>query len=541
LRGKTRYYVKLHLKADVVEGRAEHGLLSTKSRTSLHDTLRVLDNAARDRRVAALFLLLEDISAGWARLTDLRRGVLRFRETGKPVWGFVPSGGNSEYYLASACDRIYMPPAASLRLVGLASEVFFFRELLDRFGLEPQLASVGEFKSAGEMVTRTGMSAPAREQLDELLDDFSLEFRRALAQGRRFSEGDMEAAINAGPYTAREAARSGLIEGICYEDELDGKLKEALGSRLESIEPVRFVRRPGFLRRIWTWRRPRIGVIDVLGTITGGETRRDRTGRHVAGVETLGAFVEHARKSRRVRAVVLRIDSPGGTGTASDELWRKLSLLAEAKPLVVSFGDVAASGGYYIAAPGSRIFAEPMSITGSIGVLGGKVVARGLMAQLSIHREVLTRGNHAEFDSLFAPFSPAENERLQSQLDEFYREDFVRKVAAGRKMTVEAVDHAGRGRIWSGARALTLGLVDQMGGLGEAIAEARRLAGLEEPKRARIAYYQRRRRLRDLFVPDFAPHFAAWLPNPAAETLATLRQLAKSSVMLLMPFQIRIR
>ncbi len=541
MKKKKRYYLKLHLKGEIVEGRPEHGLLSRKTRTALHDLLRVLHNAARSPRVAAALLTMDNLSAGWARLSDLRRALLKFRESGKPIYAFVASGGNAEYYVASACDRVYMPPAASLHLVGLASEVFFFRDVLDRLGLEAQVQSVGEFKSAGEMLTRTGMSGPAREQLEALLDDFSREFCGALAAGRGFSPEDMAAAVNSGPYGAREAASLKLLDGICYGDELEGKLSETLGTPVECVESGHYLDRAGFVKRLLTWRRPRIGIIDVLGTIAGGETRRDHAGRQIAGAETLRGFIEHARKSRRVRAVVLRVDSPGGTGVASDELWRELSLLAGAKPLVVSFGDVAASGGYYIAAPGTLILAEPTSVTGSIGVLGGKVIARDLMARLSVHREAVRRGEHAEFDSLFTPFSPTEMERLQRQLDEFYREDFVKKVAAGRKMSEQDVDQAGRGRVWSGLRAQKLGLVDRVGGILEAVAEARRLAAIPDAKKVRVAHYQRRRRLREMLVPDFAPQLSAWLPQTSIDACATLRQLAESTILLWMPFHIRIR
>ncbi len=541
MKKRKPHCVKLSLKEEIVEGRPEHGLFSRKKRTALHDLLRVLANAARSPRVAAVLLTMENLSAGWAQLSDLRRALLKFREAGKPVYSFIASGGNGEYYVASACDRVYMPPAASLHLVGLASEVFFFRDVLDRLGVEAQVSSIGEFKSAAEMLTRTGMSAPAREQMEALLDDFSREFRGALASGRGLTPEGVGELVDAGPYGAREAAGLKLLDGVCYPDELEEKLNEAVGRALAYVGPEHYLDRSGFVRRLLTWNRPRIGVIDVLGTIAGGEIRRDHAGRHIAGAETLGSFIEHARKSRRVKAVVLRVDSPGGTGVASDELWRELSLLAQAKPLVVSFGDVAASGGYYIAAPGSIILAEPTTVTGSIGVLGGKVVARHLMARLSVHREALRRGDHAEYDSPFAPFSPAEMERLQRQLDEFYREDFVKKVAAGRKMTEQDVDRAGRGRVWSGVRARELGLVDWIGGIEEAVGEARRLAGIPEAKRVRVAHYQRRRRLREMLVPDFSPQFSAWMPQPSIDACTTLQHLAENTVLLWMPFQIRIR
>jgi protease-4 len=289
--------------------------------------------------------------------------------------------------------------------------------------------------------------------------------------------------------------------------------------------------RDGFFKRLFTPRRPQIAVIDVVGTIISGRSRRDRTARQAAGAETIGSYLDHARDSRRVRGVLLRVDSPGGSGGASDVMWRKISQVRERKPVVVSFGDVAASGGYYIAVAGSSIFSEGLSITGSIGVLGGKFVMRDLMNRLAIRRESISRGQHAEYASWLKPFSQAEAEKLESHLQEFYREDFVKKVAQGRKMTEEEVDGIGRGRIWSGIRAQNHGLVDRLGGPLEALMETRRLAGIPDKKKIRLVHYHRRRRLLDLFIPDFS-----------AETTAAeiLRQLG-TSVLLWMPYQFRIR
>jgi protease-4 len=426
--------------------------------------------------------------------------------------------------------------------VGLASEVFFLREVLDRVGIEPQIFSVGEFKSAGEMFTRTGMSEPAREQWDALLDDYSREFCQALASGRHCGIEEMQAKIDRGPYSAREALREKLLDGVCYEDEMEDKIKAALGPHLKAAGHGKFVPHDGLIKRWLTFRRPQIAMIDVLGTIASGESRRDRTGRHVTGAATLTKFLERALKSRRIAAVVVRVDSPGGTGLASDLIWRRMSLLAERKPVVISFGDVAASGGYYISAPGSTIVAEPNSITGSIGVLGGKFAAGELLSRLSVHRESILRGKHSEFGSLFTPFSPSEAERLQQQMQEFYREDFVKKVAGGRQIAEEDVDRAGRGRVWSGVGALRQRLVDSIGGVEDAIAEARKRAGIPQKRKIRLVHYIRKRRLRELLLPDFSPQFrVGWLPDDVTDTLETLQQLRDSPILLLMPFRIRIR
>jgi protease-4 len=286
----------------------------------------------------------------------------------------------------------------------------------------------------------------------------------------------------------------------------------------------------------------RIAVIDVVGQIVAGESRRDRAGRHLAGAETVGRFLDHARKSKRVRAVVLRIDSPGGTGEASDEIWRKVSLLKASKPVVASMGDVAASGGYYVSVPASEILAEATTITGSIGVLGGKFVARELMTRLLVHREVISRGTHAEFESLFAPYSESEIENLRRHLEEFYQEGFIRKVAAGRGLSEDAADRAGRGRVWSAKRAVSLGLIDGLGGPMEAVNEARRLACIPQKRKARVVFYHRRPRLRDLLAPEFASPFRqAAMPLPLAEMLECLTRIRGVSVLLWMPFRIRIR
>ncbi|NWG12849.1 MAG: S49 family peptidase [Acidobacteria bacterium] len=539
---RKKLCLEIELKDEIVEGRPEHSVFSRRVKTSLHYLLEVLKRAAENPRVAALLLTVDRLDAGWARLCSIRRALLRFRASGKFACCYMPSAGNGEYFLATACDALYMAPAGSLNLVGLAGEVFFLRELLGRFGLKAELHSVGEFKSAAEMFTRTSMSPEARLQLEELLDDFVDEFHSALASGRSMEKDKVRELIDAGPYSAREAVSARLIEGICYRDELEAKLEEKVGCPLRLVPPPRIFKGEGFIRRLLTCRRPRIAVIDVVGQIVTGESRRDRAGRHLAGSETIGQFLDHARKSKRVRAVVLRVDSPGGTGEASDEIWRKVALVKKAKPIVASLGDVAASGGYYISVPASRIIAEPTTITGSIGVLGGKFVAQELMTRLLVRREVISRGLHAEFDSLFSPFSSAELENLRRHLEEFYREDFLKKVADGRSLPEDAVDRAGRGRVWTARRAAGLGLLDELGGPMEACNEARQLAGIPEKGKIRIVHYHRRPRLRDLLTPEFASPFRLAEPAPQVrESLELLSLVRGVSVLLWMPFKIRIR
>jgi len=538
---KRRGYLELLLKDEIVEGQPEHSVFSRKTKTALQDVLEVLRLAAGDPKIVALSLTLDGLAAGWARLSDLRRALTSFRKSGKPVYCHIQDGGNAEYYLASACDWVLMPPAAHLNLVGLSAEVFFLRDVLDRFGIGAQLQAVGEYKSAAEMFTRTGMSAPARQQLDLLLDDHYEELCRAM-QDRGFSREEVAQKIDAGPFTAREALEQKLLDGVCYQDEIADRLKEKFGEKIRAVPATRYFKGDGFFRLLFTFRRARIGVINVTGFIDVGESRKNQAGRAVAGADTITGFLDHAKQARRVKAIVLRIDSPGGSGLASDLIWRKISLVGKTKPIVVSFGDVAASGGYYIAAPAAHILAEPTSITGSIGVLAGKFVAHELMNRLAVRRESLQRGAHAGYDSLFSEFTQAESDHLQRQIQEFYREDFVRKVADGRKLADDVVDQAGRGRVWSGARAKGQKLVDEIGGFLEAIQKARELAHIPAARKVRVVHYYRHRKFWERFVPDLhSPFAASILSEPALDAAGMLQQLGKQSMLLIMPIQIRIR
>jgi len=538
---KNKAYLELRLKDEIVEGQPEGSIFSRKTRTSLPEILEVLRRASADPKIVALSLSVEALESGWARSSDLRRALVSFRRSGKPIYCFLQEAGNQEYYLASACNFIFMPPAAHLNLVGLTAEVFFLRDLMDRIGIRAQLQTVGEYKSAAELFTRTGMSPPAREQLDLLLNDSYEELCRAL-QDRGFSREEVAVKIDSGPFTAREALAQKLLDGICYPDEMADPIKKEFGENVRPVLPGKYFKGDGFFRTLFAFRRPRIAVINVEGPIDSGESRRSQLGRTVTGAETIGMFLDHARQSKRIRAILLRINSPGGSGLASDFIWRKVALVNKTKPVGVSFGDVAASGGYYIAAAASWILAESTSITGSIGILAGKFVAGELMNRLAVRRESIRRGLHAEYDSPFSEFPQAESERLQQQIQEFYREDFLRKVAEGRKLDEVTVDTVGRGRVWSGARAKEHGLVDEIGGLLEAIRKARALARIPETRKGRVVHYYRHRKLWERFLPDLkSPIMAAVLPQPALDAIATIEQLGKQAILMLMPFQIRIR
>jgi protease-4 len=538
---KKRVYLELLLKDEIVEGLPEHSIFSRKAPIALHDIVESLRSAAKDPRIAALSLSLERVASGWAQLSDLRRALTVFRRSGKLIYCYMQEGGNAEYYLASACDRIFMPPTAHLHLIGLSAEVFFLRDLMDRFGVEAHLQSIGEYKSAAEMFMRTDMSPEAREQMDSLLDDHYEELCSAIER-RGFTRDGTASLIDSGPYTAREALARKLLDGVCYQDEVTDRLKEQIGKKAHPVPAHKYFKGDGFFKRLLTFRRARIAIIDIVGHIGIGESRKNQAGRNISGAETVGKFLDHAGQSRRIRAIVVRVNSPGGSGLASDLIWRKIFLAGKKKPVIVSFGDVAASGGYYVASAASHILAEPTSITGSIGVLAGKFVARELMNRLAIHRESIHRGKHAEYGSLLSEFTADEAERLHQQMLDFYREDFLKKVARGRKMEEEAVDQIGRGRVWSGRQAKENNLVDEIGGISEAIQQARRLAGIDESKKIRVMHYYKRRKMWERLMPDFhSPIMTRLFPQTALDILDVIDDLGRQEILLIMPFQIRIR
>ncbi len=538
---KKRFYLELLLKDEIVEGLPEHSIFSRKARIALYDIVESLRNAAKDPKIAALSLNLEKVASGWAQLSDLRRALTVFRRSGKPIYCYMQEGGNAEYYLASACDRIFMPSTAHLHLIGLSAEVFFLRDLMDRLGVEAHLQSIGEYKSAAEMFMRTDLSPQAREQMDSLLDDHYEELCSAI-QSRGFTRDSTASLIDSGPYTAREALAKKLLDGVCYQDEVTDRLKEQIGEKAHPVSAHKYFKGDGFFKRLVTFRRARIAIIDIVGHIGVGESRKSQAGRNISGAETVGKFLDHAGQSRRTRAIVVRVNSPGGSGLASDLIWRKILLACKKKPVIVSFGDVAASGGYYVASAASHILAEPTSITGSIGVLAGKFVARELMNRLAIHRESLHRGKHAEYGSLFSEFTADEAERLHRQMLDFYREDFLKKVARGRKMEEEAVDQVGRGRVWSGRQAKENNLIDEIGGISEAIQQARRLAGIDESRKIRVIHYYKRRKLWERLMPDIhSPIMTRLFPQSALDVLDVIDELGRQEILLIMPFQIRIR
>lgn len=440
--------------------------------TSLHALAELVDFAVADKRVRGVVLTMKELGAGLATATSLRVQLARLRAAGKEVVVHLPMGGGTkEIYVASVATKLLVAPATTLVPVGFLSATRYFKRALDKAGVEPEVFACGDFKSAGETLVRDSMSEAQRFQLDRLLTTFHDEVVRALAEGRNVSVERAAAMIDGAPYAPDAAVEAGLADGVAYEDEVPkaigladekGKAKRLL---LPAAAYRAFMKRPLFRK---LRRPPRIAVIPVHGTIA-----------HAAGPfgsfstdERVTRLVRAARADRRVIGVVLHVDSPGGSALASDRMHHEIVQLAREKPVVACMGNVAASGGYYVAAPARLIVCEPTTITGSIGVVAARVSLEPLLAKIGITTETIRRGDHAGLLGTSTPLTEGERTAFKRELDAMYR-TFVRVVAEGRKKTIDVVEPLARGRVYAGEEARALDLVDKVGGFATALAELR--------------------------------------------------------------------
>ncbi len=458
-----------------------------RERPSFHELLFAVRNAAEDRSVAGLVLHVDGLDWGWARVYEMRAAVLAFREAGKPVYASLNGGGEREYLLASAASRLGMPPVSSLQLDGLSASALFLHGGYEKLGIRPNFAHVGRFKSAVEQYTRDSLSADARLSMEELLEDEFTLLVQALAEARDLSTDSVRRLIDEGPWTASEAFAHGLLDTLIAEADVDSLAAHEGDERHPTASFLRYAAEGG------DGTGERIALVVAEGEIVDGRSRESAFGGRSVGDRTLVEALRDIRGRRGIRAVVLRIDSPGGSGDASDAVWQELRRLRREKPVVVSMGDVAASGGYYLACAGDAIVAGPATITGSIGVFGGKLNVLGLYRKLGLNVVTVRRGRHADMWSPWRDFDAEERALYQRSLDQFYRV-FVSRVAEGRGMDAADVDSVGQGRVWSGVAAKRYGLVDTLGGLHEAFELARARAKIGADQDIVVEVYPRPRK-----------------------------------------------
>src|SRR5688500_16085015 len=456
-------------------------------------TLRTLidsiDRAGSDDKVDALVLRVTFLpDAGWGKVQELRDAIGRFRKSGKPAYAHLEFAGNKEYYLATSCSKIYAVPGAILDISGLKSDTTFFAGTLDKLGVQAQFEGVGKYKNAPNQFTEKGFTEPHREQMEALLDSVYEQYVTGIRESRNKSAEETQAVIDAGPYDGETALAAGLVDELLYSDQLRDRLKDS-----ESITPGRYAK--GASSRGFGFdRRPKIALVYAVGEIVGGESQGGPFGGQVAGSDTVAEALKEAREDDTVQAIVLRVDSPGGSGTASDVIWREVVLARKAKPVVVSMGDMAASGGYYIAMAADAIVAQPSTITGSIGVFGGKFTLRGLYDKMGISKEILTRGRNADLFSEYRPWDDEERAKFRGLMVSFY-EEFIKKAAEGRKKTYADVDAVAQGRVWTGTEALRHGLVDKLGGLEVAVGIAKERAKIAADQEVNLVIVPERKGL----------------------------------------------
>jgi len=453
----------------------------SRGRRSLRPTLRALHEAGEDRRVSGL---IAKVGGGlpWTVVQELRLGVQAFAAGGKPTVAWAESFGDGSgdlaaYVLATAFDEVWLQPGGGVGLLGVGIETTFLRGALDRLGVEPQFEQRYEYKNAADQVLRTELTPAHREALEQLAESTFTDAVEAIARDRELDPLRVRELVDTGPRTAPEALDAALVDKLGYRDQVYAAIRSKIGDEPELLYADRWrpPPRPHLPRR----RRGHVALVEARGAIASGASRRGASGRQL-GSDSVSAELRAAVEDEHTRAVVLHVDSPGGSAVASETIWREVCRVREAdKPVVVSMGAAAASGGYYIACPADVILALPSTLTGSIGVFGGKFVLDDLLSRVGISTGAVEQGSRSRMFSSRRGFRDDERERLAAIIDAIY-DDFVSKVATGRGRTVSEIEAVARGRVWTGRDAVGQGLVDELGGLRDALRIARDRAGLPE-------------------------------------------------------------
>ena len=503
------------------------GIAQKQSFSSLLTQIR---KAKVDKRIGGMVLDINFPGIGWGKANELREAIADFKTTGKPVYAYMEIGMNREYYIATAADKIFLAPAGDLYVNGFAAEAMFYKGSLDKLGIEAEVIQVGpKYKNAPDQYTKKEMGEGQKEVINAILDEYFRHFTTAIAESRKKTVDEVKAIVDDAPYHARDAKEIGLIDGASTEDEVYAQMKTRLG--YDEDEELKTIRTSAYRDipsdSLGLNNGERVAVIFASGAITLGSSNDSIFGGQMTGSDTIVRAVNDAAADRSIKAIVLRIDSPGGSALASDQMWHAIeSAKKKGKPVVVSMSDVAASGGYYIATNADRIVAEPTTITGSIGVFMGKPVVKGFYDWLGITNQYTMRGKNAGIFRETEKWTPEERAKMEEQTNKIYYEDFLPKVADGRNMDVEKANSIGQGHVWTGTQAKENGLIDEFGGFEKAISIAKQLANLPEDKDVHRVVF-----------PEPQPFFEAWLGDPDASEIKA--QKAKAAVFESLPEDVR--
>jgi protease-4 len=445
----------------------------------LNEILENIEKAQTDDKIGGILIENGILPSGWATTTEIRNALIKFRESGKFVLAWSDYVLTQEgYYLSTAADKIYLNPGSMMEFKGLSGEVMFYKKALEKIGVEVQVIRHGKFKGAVEPFLLDGLSKENREQITDYVGSIWENVISGISKSRNIpAEKLKKLADELTASNADGAVEAGLVDGLLYRDQLIDTIKTlsgvSLDKKIQFVPMSKYAKITNPLKKFIA--KNRIAVIYAEGTIVMGRGNEGNIGGN-----GYADIIREQRKDTNIKAIVLRVNSPGGNAIASDMMWRELSLAAKVKPVVVSMGNYAASGGYYISAAATRIYASPTTISGSIGVFGlipnaGKL----LKDKLGITTENVNTNKYADFPSIYRPMNTYEKDVMQRSIEKIYT-DFVTKVSEGRKMTFAGVDSIGQGRVWTGSRGLDNGLVDEIGGLKEAIEGAAKLAGTDD-------------------------------------------------------------
>ncbi|MFZ1700719.1 MAG: signal peptide peptidase SppA [Pyrinomonadaceae bacterium] len=530
------------------------GISQPQSFTSLLTQLR---KAKADNRIGAVLLDINFPGIGWGKADELRDAVKDFKTSGKPVYAYMEIGMNKEYYIATAADKIFLPPSGDIYMNGLAAEAMFYKGSLDKLGVEADVIQIGpKYKNAPDQYTKTEMGEGQREVINAILDEYFTRFTDGIAESRKKNIEDVKALVDGAPYNAKQAKEVGLIDEAFYREQVDNDLKAKLGykegDKLRTISGNAYREIPS--DTLGLNRGEKVAVIYASGAINIGRSSNGVLNGEMVGSDTLVAAINDAAKDTSVKAIVLRVDSPGGSALASDLMWYALENAKAKKPVVVSMADVAASGGYYIACNANKIVAEPATITGSIGIFMGKPVVKGLYDWLGVSNEYVMRGKNAGIFRETEHWTPEERAKMESQISSVYFDSFVPKVAIGRNKTNEEVNTLAQGRVWTGTQAKANGLIDEFGGLEKAIDIAKELAGLAADKDVhRIVFPEPRPFLEEYFgneqtqLSSDQKAQAAIIEALPADIRKAFRyaslfdRMKRGEAMLMMPFEMQIK
>jgi protease IV len=460
------------------------GLFEDDSTPVLHEYLDAIDAARTDSRITGIVVRLAPLDTGWGKLEEIRAHLLSFQSSGKPSICYLGYDGigNPEYYLASACSQIWLVPSNPMDIRGMIAEATFYRGSLDKLKIIPEFYHIAEYKTATNELTEKKFTPAHREEVEGLLHGIYNQYIHDAAQARNMDPAAFEGILNRGPLLSDDAVAAKIVDRLGYWDQV----QEFFKSRAGSWNPISLSRYRTFVPSALTG--PEIAVVHATGLIASGTSETSPTSGSVMGGDSVAADIRTARDDSSIKAIVLRVDSGGGSVVASEVIRREVELARDKKPVVVSMSDVAASGGYWIAAPANKIIADPNTETGSIGVLTGKLNLSGLYNLLGVSTDYVATSDNATMFSDQQNFTPEQEANIKKSLDDTYAQ-FTRGVAQSRGMTVEAVDKIGKGRVWTGAQAKDLGLVDELGGFDRALEVAKQLAQIPAQQSVHIVRF----------------------------------------------------